>query len=67
MSEANNFGRNLKWHRLDMRMTQQRLADLVKTSRYSVCNYERGVQSPSLDMAEKLARAVGVKLSEILT
>lgn len=48
-------------------MTQAELAERVGLGRTSVTNLERGKQNPPLSLLPKLAQALGVSPSELLT
>jgi transcriptional regulator with XRE-family HTH domain len=61
-----NIGGNIKRIRTDKRMTQQQLSELSNISRISIGNYERGDRIPSVDIALKIAEALGGDISEII-
>lgn len=46
-------------------MTQAELADRIGVTRQTVIAIEQGRYSPSLEVAFKIARALGVKLDEV--
>lgn len=46
--------------------TQQQLADRIGVARVTVARVERALARPSLDLLERLARALRVKLTDLL-
>lgn len=61
------FGKWLREKRISKNMTYQQVADAVGTSKSQVYEIESGKNTMfSLDMAERLAKAVGYKLSTAL-
>lgn len=55
----------LKEARLDKRLTQQQLADLVGVAQGSIKNYEMNVSTPSILLARKIAEALNLSIDEI--
>ena len=47
-------------------MTQAQLADLAGITRVSVARYETTDRNPNVNTAKRLARALGVSVSELL-
>lgn len=45
--------------------TQERLAEAIGVSRYSIMDYERCRISPTIEIAEKIAHVLGSSLSEL--
>ena len=58
-SLATEFGRRIKAQRLDLGMSQERLAELAGVHRTYVGQVERGEVSLTLDSIVKLARGLG--------
>jgi putative transcriptional regulator len=46
-------------------MTQQQLADKVKATRQTINAIEAGKYSPSLTLAFRIAKALGVRIEEV--
>ena len=46
-------------------LTQQELADLVNVSRQTIISLERGRYNPSITLAFRLARLLGVTIEEL--
>jgi transcriptional regulator with XRE-family HTH domain len=66
MSIVKRVGRNIKRVRTGRRWTQQVLADRVGTSRFYVAQLEAGSKQCSLEMLERVAKALGVKVTRLL-
>jgi transcriptional regulator with XRE-family HTH domain len=61
------IGENIKRFRHAAGLTQQELADLVGTSKATICRYERGViENIPSDKIENIAKCVDVSPSEIM-
>lgn len=65
--EAEIFGKTLKKLRVSRELTQERLAGAANLTTGYVNTLERGVQVPSLTTILKLAHALGVTPSELLS
>ena len=61
-----NFASNLRRHRLDQGLSQERLAEKAKLHPNYVGSVERGERNVSIDNMEKLAEALGVDLRDLL-
>jgi transcriptional regulator with XRE-family HTH domain len=55
----------LRARRLSAGLTQERLAELAEITPIYVSELERGRYSPSLAVVERLARALGLRVSEL--
>lgn len=62
---ARTFGSNLRWWRRHLDMSQGELAKKAGTTIVTVGYLERGVRVPHLDIAIRLAVAVGLDLSAV--
>lgn len=60
------FGQCVRRLRLEAGLSQERLAQRAKVSRNFQGSVERGESSLSLEAADRLARALGVRLSELI-
>jgi transcriptional regulator with XRE-family HTH domain len=60
------FGQTVRRLRLAAGISQEKLAQRAKVSRNFEGSVERGESSLSLDVAERFARGLGLKLSELL-
>jgi len=56
------FARLCRQTRTGLRLTQQRLADMVGVSRGHIANVERGRANPSLGLVDRIANALGLEL-----
>ena len=57
---------NLKAIRKQKHMTQGQLAEATRLHRVTIAKYEAGHVSPTLESAQKLAKALGVAIEELL-
>jgi transcriptional regulator with XRE-family HTH domain len=57
---------NLKALRKAKGMTQNSLAEATKLHRITIAKYEAGMVSPTLDSAQKLAKALGVSIEDLM-
>lgn len=60
------IGRNVKRQRIERGLSQQALADKVQIHRVYLAKIEGAVQAPSLEILEKLAKALKVKPGDLL-
>jgi len=60
------LGRVVRSARQTARLSQESLADLAGINRNYLGQIERGEASPSIAVLEKVARALGLKLSEVI-
>jgi DNA-binding XRE family transcriptional regulator len=60
--EISNLGRSFSARRIELRLTQQTLADLAGVSRYSVQALERGSGGIKLASVVDIAGAFGLRL-----
>lgn len=59
------LGERVKRLRKQKGLTQEQLADKVRVSSTYIGFIEQGQRNPSINTADKLARVLGVKLSEL--
>ncbi len=52
---AKKLGKKIKLARVEMDMTQEKLAKSVGMMQHTISHYERAMTSPSLEILEKLA------------
>jgi transcriptional regulator with XRE-family HTH domain len=65
-SLAYKFGKRIKFERIKRDLTQEQLAEMAKIGRTTITNLERNTSSPTLDVVEKLAKALGYEPHELL-
>ncbi|MCL9782404.1 XRE family transcriptional regulator [Vibrio sp. S4M6] len=66
MTEANYFSSQLKVHRARLSLSMQVLADLASISKSMVCKIERGETQPTIDVAARIASALGMPLTDLI-
>lgn len=64
---ATRFGLVVRQLRLDKGLSQEGLADLCGLHRTYIGTIERGEKNVTIETANKLAKALGVKLSHLFT
>ena len=60
------FGKRLKELRKNAHITQQQLGEMVGVTKVSICCYENGTRTPTLDTLIDLADSLHVQLSYLL-
>lgn len=60
------FAAVLRRRRLEADLSQEKLAELAKLHPTYISMVERGVRNPTLDVAAKLAKALGLQLSKMI-
>lgn len=66
MRLATTLGINVRRYRTERGLTQEGLADEVGLALTYVGQIERGLRNPTLDIVERLARALGVNALDLL-
>lgn len=59
-------GERLKKLRLSKQLSQQELGNLLGITKVSICGYENGTRTPSLDILCEMARVFGVSTDYLL-
>lgn len=60
------FRENVKRLRQERKLSQWKFAELIGRSRKTYMKYENGSGSPSMDMAEDMATAIGVEFGDMI-
>lgn len=60
------FGKRLRELRKEKGLTQQQLGDIVGVTKVSICCYENGTRTPTLETLIDLADALNTKLTSLL-
>lgn len=60
------YGENIKRIRKQRNITQGELADMVNVKRETMSRIERGTRYPSLQLLERIAKALGTTVPELL-
>lgn len=55
-----NFTNNVKRARINVKMTQEQVAEKLNTSRTNITKYERGILEPNLETIGQLAELYNV-------
>lgn len=63
---SKRFGKKVRQIRLSKKLSQGDIARRLKLHRSYISGIERGVRNPSLGVVEKIAKALGVSIREIL-
>lgn len=66
LQRRREVGERIRAARLHASLTQERVALAAEIDRPSVVRIEQGQQSPTLDTLIRLARVIGVPLSELV-
>ena len=65
-SLSKEFGKRIKIERIKKEVSQEKLAELSGLHRTTLGTIENGKTSPTLDSIAKIAKALNVKMSELL-
>jgi len=60
------FGKNVKEIRLEKKLSQGKLAKIIGVHPTYISGIERGLRNPSLITLEKIAKALEVKIDELI-
>jgi transcriptional regulator with XRE-family HTH domain len=66
MTASEQFGYNLREHRLRLGLTQQELGDRCELHRTDICAFERARRAPTLPMIVRIARGLDVAPARLL-
>lgn len=66
LSAQQKLGKKINALRTDAELSQERLGEITGLDRTYISGIERGVRNPSLKNIEKLAKALGVKVSDLI-
>ncbi len=66
LSTQQKIGKKVKTLRTQNRWTQEKLGEYTGLDRTYISDIERGVRNPSVKSLEKIAKALKVKISEII-
>ncbi len=59
------LGRAIRLRRVEIGLTQEALADAADLDATSIRGLERGISNPTWDVADRIARALGLALHEL--
>ena len=60
------FGKNVRFYRLRLDISQEELAHEADSNRTYISDLERGTRNPSLEVVERIARALNVSMGDLL-
>ena len=60
------FGKRVKAYRLDKEISQEELAHIADSNRTYISDVERGTRNPSIEVVERIAKALNVTMGELL-
>lgn len=66
MSIREKFGKRVRAERLKLEMSQEELAHEASSNRTYVSDVERGRRNPSIEIVERIAKALNVKMGDLL-
>ena len=66
MEKPEHFGKRVRDLRIRQNLTQQQLADKIFVARKTISNWEGGIRKPDVSMIGRVARSLGVEVSELL-
>lgn len=61
-----SVGENIKFFREKAEMKQVDLARKVDVASATICQIEKGIKNPSLQLADEIAKVLGVKIEKLL-
>lgn len=65
MNVCIEFGKNVKKHRLEKNISQEKLAELSGLHRTYISDVERGIRSISLSNIQKIAEALDIEIYKL--
>ena len=63
---SKKFGRAIRSIREERELSQEKLAELAEVDRTYISMIERSKRQPTLEVAQRIADALNVKLSEVI-
>jgi transcriptional regulator with XRE-family HTH domain len=64
-SASQNLGKNIKNYRLEFGLSQEKLGIAAGLSQTYISEVERGLQNASIKTMDKIAKALGVSISDL--
>lgn len=65
-STAQKLGKKIRSLRVERKWSQEKLGELTGLDRTYISGIERGVRNPSIKNIDKLAKALDIKISELI-
>ena len=66
MASLDALGQKIRSLRMAKGLSQQQMADLMFVTRKTISNWEAGIREPDVSMIGRVARSLGVEVSELL-
>ena len=66
MNIRKKFGKNVRTKRQQLGLSQEALAFDAKSNRTYISDVERGTRNPSIEVVQRIAKALGVTMGELL-
>lgn len=63
--EGMSIGENIKRRRMEAKLTQEQLAEMVNIKRPMICQIERGTKIPSMALGKEIADALGCSMESL--
>ncbi len=60
------FGKNVRTKRQQLGLSQEALAFEARSNRTYISDVERGTRNPSIEVVQRIAKALGVTMGELL-
>jgi transcriptional regulator with XRE-family HTH domain len=62
-----NVSKNIKRYRKDKKLSQDKLSKLADVSQATIIKIESGgIQSPTIDTVQKIAKALGISVNDLI-
>nr|WP_290222511.1 helix-turn-helix transcriptional regulator [Trichocoleus desertorum] len=61
------FGKAIRRRRRELDISQEKLAELAELHRTYISNLERGDANPTLDIINRLAKALDISIAQLFT
>jgi transcriptional regulator with XRE-family HTH domain len=67
LKKLSTIGKNIRKLRLEKKLSQDRLSKLADVAHPTIIKIESGaIQSPTVETAQKIARALGVSIDDLM-
>ncbi len=65
-SSKQKLGKKVRQLRIDLELTQEKLGEMTNLDRTYISGIERGIRNPSIAAIERLAKALKVRVSDLV-
>jgi len=66
MNIRKKFGKNVRAKRQQLGLSQEAFAFEARSNRTYISDVERGTRNPSIEVVQRIAKALGVSMGELL-